>query len=426
MKILMLGWEYPPAISGGLGIASQGLAKALAEAGHQVTFLLPKLPAKHNEKNVQLIDVSTIEPDIEFWSEEKSEQEHIRYLEIGSRLIPYLGWEFFEEEKSTTVERKVTTYHESFKLLDQIILTGTYGDSLMDEISKFAMMAVQIASQGEYEVVHCHDWMTFKAGELISQQLQIPFVAHFHSIESERNGFHGHPQIQAIEKTATKQAQLIVAVSKSTALHIERDYRFSTKKIAVLPNGYNGIKSRKQSKSTSYSIGFVGRLTDQKNPRKFLELARLLASERKDVNFIIVGDGHLMEDVRNLVRHYNLEDRVKLTGFLSHEEALTEIAKMDLLLVTSNAEPFGLVPLEAIRSGVAVLTSQGCGLANFVPSLKQLPLWDTYGWTQEINHLLDNEVYRNGYLAKCLNDSNSLSWTNVAVKMTDYYKTLNH
>ena len=424
MRVLMLGWEYPPKISGGLGVASQALAESLSNVGQEVSFLLPSCK-QQSQHAVKMISASDIQP-----FEKKNEiidlpEKVSVFFEIGSRLLPYLGKEHFvttiEEKKS---EKRITV-KESIKLLDKIKLSGSYGPSLMDEILKYGFLASQYSKLSDFDVVHCHDWMTFKAGEAIHQVSGLPWIAHFHSIEYERNGPYAHPEIETIEKNACQSAHKIVTVSKKTADLIKKRYQVATNRIQIIPNGYpKSILAPTHSLTKVKKIGFVGRFTFQKNPKKFIDIARSLISYRKDVSFIMIGDGHQMEEIRNQIRYSNLESKFELSGFLSHTNTLKKISQLDVLIVPSNQEPFGLVPLEAVRARVPVIASEGCGITEFIPSMKTCQSWNDHSWTQSINHLLDNPVDSKRYTEACWQESEALNWHSIANKLTTLYQTL--
>jgi glycogen(starch) synthase len=423
MKILMLGWEYPPQISGGLGIASQGLAVALAQLGHEVTFVLPKIDECINQ-GVQLINASEIKPVIRKQEKTMSSTEKVTFHEIGSHLVPYLGVEHFKQKNSETSPS--VSIKEVTELLDKIPLTGKFDRNLMSEVVKFAYLVDQFALDHNFDVVHCHDWMTFKAGEAVKKSLKIPLIAHFHSIESERNGGNADSQIQSIEKSTCHLAEAVVTVSQHTSKNIANDYVLEEDRIHIVPNGYDPrIKPQQNRAKTKKSIGFVGRFTSQKKPKKFVDLARSVLSSRTDVSFRMIGDGHLMEEVRNQIKDQNLESSFDLSGFLSHEETIKEISKLDLLIVPSSSEPFGLVPMEAVRSKVPVLIAEGSGIQEFVPSLKTLKIWDDFNWINAIHEILDNPNKTSEMIDKCYKESHKMTWLHSGQITEQLYQKIN-
>lgn len=420
----MLGWEYPPKISGGLGIASQGLAESLAKLGHEVVFILPKA-SQISKNGVLLVSASGIAPIIKEKKIEKETKKLVNYLELGTRLLPYIGKEHFKQVRSQEISEKKLSIEKSIELLKHITLTGGYGTSLFDEIAKYAYLVSQFALENNFDIVHCHDWMTFKAGEAIKKLIDIPIVLHVHSTEIERNGGHAHQEIREIEQVSCKMADLIFTVSDRTANILKNSYGINEDRISVIPNGYDAaIKPIRRGKRNRKLLGFAGRLTHQKNPKKFLDLARLLKSKRNDLSFTIVGDGYLMEEIRNQIHDQNLEKDFTLTGFLTYKESIKAISGMDLLLVTSGVEPFGLVPLEAIRAKVPVLTAEGCGIAEFIPSLMTLKPWDEYGWVNTIDRLLNDPDQLHEMAERCYHESNKLSWDHSANLTISAYKTL--
>ncbi|MFT4736310.1 MAG: glycogen(starch) synthase [Paraglaciecola sp.] len=419
----MLGWEYPPVISGGLGIASQGLAKALAKDNHRVTFLMPKNTGKETKDGVTILDASKIIADPTLWTDSVLTEEKLSFMEIGSRLVPYIGQEIFIKEREKTITIKTDTIDPAFELLSSINLQGGYGDNLLQEVDKYAIIATQIAKKHAYDIVHCHDWMTFEAGKMIRQMTDIPVIFHFHSTEIERNGSFAHPEIIAREKSVQSiKDSSIAAVSNTTKKILTESYGFPSKNISVVPNGYERLAAPKTPEPSSVKkVGFVGRFVHQKDPLKFLDIARQICSKRSDVSFEMVGDGHLMEAIREQITGSNLEGKVMLKGFVSHEEAIASIRDFDILVVPSRSEPFGLVPLEGVSMGIPVLVSQGCGITEFIPSMQALAHWDAYNWVNELETLLDDELKAKTYVDSCTEEIKKLTWHSSAKLMSKLY-----
>ncbi len=405
----MLGWEFPPSISGGLGVASQGLAEALAAKGHHVTFLLPKKNQTQVSQNVQLVDASALTPDIDFWKEKKVYSETLAETSIGTLLMPYLAPEVFEEVREVTRKRVALKSTEESELLEQIELTGTYEGNLHAEILKYALLAVQVAQQTKPDVVHAHDWITFRAAVLIKKTFGTPVILHTHSIEQDRNGVYAQQHVMSEEKTGFEQADRIIAVSQKLKYAIVGAYGIPSDRIEVIPNVLR-IKGSKSPSTNPKHIAFVGRLTHQKSPSIFIDLARDLSSKGHEFTYSIIGDGYLRGDLESRVIASNFSNRVRFTGFLERSELLKLLNTVDLLVVPSASEPFGLVALEAILKGIPVAAARGIGLGEFIPSIPQVERWDHYSYVQLIERLMTDDHYREYITSHCLKEAKKLTW----------------
>src|SRR5882672_5626960 len=237
MKILMLGWELPPHNSGGLGVACYQLCKALTKKGADIEFVVP-YQANHD---IDFMRVTPAQPK-------------------GIRITPNAN------------------AYESH--------TYTYPDGRTESVDIFGQQkqyehAVAILAEDrghQFDVIHAHDWLTFRAALRAKQQTGLPLVIHLHSIERDRAGGQaGNPLVREIESLALLMADRIVAVSQHTKDMIVEDYDIPANKIEVIHNSIDKEVSEPLDKSNSYAYltelkkqGYrvvvnIGRLTIQKN-----------------------------------------------------------------------------------------------------------------------------------------------------------------
>ncbi|MFY0599266.1 MAG: glycosyltransferase family 4 protein [Cyclobacteriaceae bacterium] len=422
MKILMLGWELPPHISGGLGVASEGIANGLSEKGHKVDFLIPKKKKGHSSSVFNIVSASDIKPDFALWKKTIRYTETLRDTEMGARLIPYLPAEVFIKAKERQVVVEKIEETEESELLKKIDLTGDYLESLNHEISKYALLAAQFSNESPYDAIHAHDWVTFKAGRMAAKKSGTPLFVHCHSTEYDRNGFHAQPFIINEEKLGFKEAKTIFCVSERLKKVIVGKYKIKAKKIVVVPNAVSTIPSIKQKKSSpKKEVVFVGRFTHQKSPMAFIDIARALVSKGIDCHFTMIGDGYLRGDLEDRVSQKNLDGRFDFTGFIPQGKALEKLSKADLLIVPSSAEPFGLVILEAISMKIPVAAATGTGVAEFIPSLPQAELWDHYNYEKLAERLLTDDALIEACTEACFKEASQLTWENSALKMEAAY-----
>lgn len=422
MKILMLGWEFPPKISGGLGVASQGLAEALTGIGHEVTFLLPKKSPTQVSRTVQLINASDIKPDVAFWKKKTKHVDIIEDVEMGTLLLPYLPAKTFvkacKQTQKVTIKEETTPESD---LLESITLTGDYNGNLGAELMKYAMLSVQVAQRENPDIIHAHDWITFRAGLLIKKLIKKPLFVHIHSTEYDRNGIHAQHHVIDEEKKGLETADHIFCVSERLKQTLINQYQVSAEKITVAPNAIDGISKTQIPERRPKNIAFVGRLTQQKSPSTFIDLARDLVSRGHDFHYFIMGDGYLRHELENRANESSFADHVTFTGFLERTQLLKKLSEMDLLIVPSASEPFGLVALEAIMKGIPVAAARGIGAAEFVPDIPQVDRWDHYSYVQLIEQLMGDMPFRKAITNTCLQQAKNLSWEKTAKLVASKY-----
>lgn len=413
MKILMLGWEYPPKISGGLGVASQGLAEGLSDLGHQVLFLLPKKSPRQTSQKVKLINAAALKPNIAFWKKTVKQTEITEEIELGTMLLPYLPPEVFIKARKTqtTVTESTVDTPESV-VLSTVPLTGEYHGNLGAELMKYALLAVQVAKKERPDVIHAHDWITFRAGVLIKQLTGIPLYVHLHSTEHDRNGIYAQDFAIQEESKGLAAADGVFCVSESLKQTVITQYAVSPEKIRVVPNAISVIPdlTERPVNKKRDRIAFIGRLTHQKSPSTFIDLARDLTSRGYDFHYFVMGDGYLRSDLEGRVNASNFASRFTFTGFLERDALLKKLDEMDLLVVPSASEPFGLVAVEAILHGIPVAAARGIGAAEFIPDLPQVDRWDQFSYVRLIERLMTENSFRESVVKNCLTQARSLSW----------------
>lgn len=418
----MLGWEFPPNISGGLGVASQGIAEALSKAEMDITFLLPKKRKDQVSKNVTLLDASAIKPDFSIWKKEKQNVEILKEVEIGQYLMAYLPPEEFITTKERQKVTKTLEGHEESKLLDKIQLTGTYSDNLHAEMMKYALLAVQVAREKKFDAIHAHDWVTFKAGIMASQLTGLPLFVHIHSTEYDRNGVHAQSFVVREERSGLREAKHVFCVSDTLMQGIQASYSIPKRKITVVPNAAEIIPNGQAKPNKAKHIAFIGRLTHQKSPATLVEIARELTNRGHNFKYSIIGDGFLRGELEEKVRSLNLSDRFTFTGFLNRTELFQKMSSIDVLVVPSVSEPFGLVILEALLKKIPVIASKGVGIAEYTPSLLQVDRWDIYSFVKMIESIISDKALRNTIIENCEAEAKKLSWDAAAKKVVECYQ----
>jgi glycosyltransferase involved in cell wall biosynthesis len=377
MKVLMLGWEFPPYISGGLGTACYGLTKAMDQLGVQVTFILPKPVGESYATHVKLLTPGSIrEEDIEFFSELKN----IKFRTISSPLKPYTT---SEDYKKHILERLRKQGKTQIQIPEEFhVEVMDYSGDMYSEVHRYAAMATHLALDEEFDVIHAHDWMTYPAGISIAQISGKPLVVHIHSTEFDRSGEHVNQMIYDIEKKGMYSAAKIIAVSHFTKNIVVNRYGISTDKVEVVYNGVehngNGVwpLERTGIQKNEKIVLFLGRITMQKGPEYFIQAAKKVLAVMDNVKFVMAGSGDMAYRAVEMAAELGIGHKVLFTGFLRGEDVKRIYQLADLYVMPSVSEPFGIAPLEALDHDVPVIISKQSGVSEVLMHALKVDFWD--------------------------------------------------
>lgn len=409
MKVLMFGWEFPPHNSGGLGVACFGLTRALAGAGVDVSFVLPKkVPVDSGHCKVLFAE----DPE-----SDKSGQ--VTFHEIDSLLSPYLSSE---------------EYREMIALLG-IAGATRYGHSLMGEVLRYAKKARALARKEKFDVIHAHDWLSFLAGIEAKKVSGKPLVAHVHATEFDRTGGNGvNSSVYAIEKKGMSVADKVVTVSHFTKNIVHDKYGISEGKIEVVHNGIDEAdyirgdvspKAIKKLKDQGKKIVlFVGRITLQKGPDYFVRVARKVVEEVPEALFVVAGSGDMEWKMIQEVAYRGIADKFIFAGFLRGKDldAVYQIA--DLYIMPSVSEPFGITPLESLMQGTPALISKQSGVSEVVSHVLRADFWDVDDMADKVISVLKNDVLKFTLSRQGKNEVKKVDWKKAAEKCILVYSNL--
>jgi glycosyltransferase involved in cell wall biosynthesis len=295
MRVLMLGWEYPPLISGGLGTACQGIVGGLVAAGAEVIFVAPRLCGAEDARGAELVaagDVSEGEQsggpgtrgtrrgtDRGPGRGRARGNGSVRQAFVPSLLAPYQSRASYRELLLRL--RKAERRADPVRAAHLVPFEGGYGASLPSEVERYARAVAEIARRGGFDVIHAHDWMTFPAGEIARRVSGRPLVFHVHSCEHDRSQGGADPEICAVEQAALDAADAVVCVSGYTRSVLAKHYRLHLERARVVHNAVehdparNGAaRARARPKGAAPTVLFLGRLTRP-------EGARLLPAGRR-------------------------------------------------------------------------------------------------------------------------------------------------
>jgi len=369
----MLGWEFPPFISGGLGTACYGLTKAMDQLGIKVTFVLPKMADNQYSTHVKLIS-----PDGHTWSAFRFDKlKNVAFRTISSPLQPYSTPSTYQRRIEETLIQK---HGGSISSAGQF---GTdYSGDMYAEVHRYAAVAAELAGNEQFDIVHAHDWMTYPAGIVVSATSGKPLIVHVHSTEFDRSGENVNQMIYDIERQGMHAAHKVIAVSHFTRNIVIGRYGISGEKVEVVHNGVerngNGGWSLAESGigKNEKIVLFLGRITMQKGPEYFLQAAKKVLEVMDNVKFVMAGSGDLMHRAVEMAAELGIGHKVLFTGFLQGE-AVQKIYKMaDLFVMPSVSEPFGIVPLEALENDVPVIISKQSGVSEVLMHALKVDFWD--------------------------------------------------
>lgn len=430
LKVLMLGWEFPPIINGGLGVACFGLSKALAEIV-DLSLILPKSEPGFVLENVDLIGINQL--DIaQFKTHAESKHKSYDIFKdvtfVDANFAPYQNY-----ETETKASKKVGTKSESEKIKsDQVTaddlhafdsVGDIYGSDIWEKIQKYAKVVSKLAQSREFDVIHAHDWMTFIAGLQVKHESGKPLVLHIHSLETDRTGIGNRGGVFQLEKYAMELADLVIPVSNYTASVITHHYGIEEDKVVAVHNGIEPVSPYKTEKPFPEKlILFLGRLTGQKGPGYFLETAQKVISLYPNVRFVMAGSGDKLKSLIEAGAFKQMGSKFHFTGFLPNEKVLELLSMADVYCMPSVSEPFGLSALEAAQFGVPCVISNQSGVAEVLPSALSADFFDVNQMAKHIVNLLKddklkNEVVNNGY-----DDLKKVSWEYAAQKILSLYR----
>ncbi len=378
VRVFMLGWEFPPFISGGLGTACYGLTKALDQLGVRVTFVLPKMVDSQYATHVRLLSPQAKTRGSVRKTARVDELANVSFRAIMSPLQAYATPQTYNEkvEQTLRLRRETTAWSGSNEGANR----ADYAGDLYREVHRYASMAMELAKGEEFDVIHAHDWMTYPAGVGVAAITGKPLVVHIHSTEFDRSGEHVNQMVYDIEREGMQRANKVIAVSHYTRSVVISRYGIPGDKIDVV---YNGVERSGVWSTTPETIRreekivlFLGRITMQKGPEYFLQAAKKVLDVMDNVKFVMAGSGDLMYRSVELAAQLGIGNKVLFTGFLRGDDVRRIFRMADLYVMPSVSEPFGIAPLEALDNDVPVIISKTSGVSEVLHHALKVDFWD--------------------------------------------------
>ena len=454
MRVFMLGWEFPPFISGGLGTACHGLTIAMSAIGTDVIFVLPRPVATPFSTHVRLVGPKPTSPLASPITESRLDEfDRVTFRTIDSHLAsPYQTPADYDVAKARAERTPIGSFRPddiffppanaapsapsapstpSAATVGFIGHTGDvsqYAGDMVAEVARYAALAAEISRQEYFDVVHAHDWMTFPAGLAVAAIKGVPLVVHVHSTEFDRSGLHIDQRIYDIERRGMHGAMKVIAVSYLTKNLIVHHYGIDPDKIEVI---YNAIDTNGQdvAEEPRYDIEkdekivlFLGRITMQKGPEYFIAAAKKVLQVMDNVKFVMAGSGDMIRRTIEMAAAMGIGHKVLFTGFLRGGDVERVFKMADLYVMPSVSEPFGIAPLEAMSHDVPVIVSKQSGVSEVLHHALKVDFWD-------VNELANKiiAVLRHPPLASTLRQHGSFevrrrNWTDAARNVMQVYE----
>ena len=424
IRTLMLGWEFPPFISGGLGTACFGLTRAMDGLGMPVTFVLPKAKPFRLAGGVPSTIPSSDGPQAD------PVFRHVRFHQVAANLTPYAAPSLSSSAATATLypgaliprlgaEGQETNGH------------ANYGSDIYYEVQRYAEKVVGLAQSEVFDLILAHDWMTFPAGVALAAPSGRPLVIQIHSTEFDRSGEHVNQYVYDIERHAMHAAAKIIAVSNYTRNIILSRYDVAPEKVEVV---YNGVESCQPNETfarhtwpthTDKVVLFLGRITMQKGPEYFLQAAKKVIEKMENVKFVMAGDGDMLYRMIELAAELDIGHQVLFTRFLRGDDVHKAFRMADLYVMPSVSEPFGIAPLEALQHSVPVLISKQSGIAETFRNALKVDFWDINEMANKMIAVLRHPPLQQMLRAEGHKETFKFRWEDSAARMNEiYHETL--
>lgn len=428
MRVLMFGWEFPPHIAGGLGTACYGIVKGLAHNGVQTMFVMPSASGDEDRSAADIINASEIPVEVSSTMNVDDFLDKVQFVHIGTNMVPYLDPAEFhslvEEDRKRQVRDFSIHYGQTYKF------SGKYGSNLMEEVARYAMVGGTIAMthKGEFDVIHAHDWLTYMAGIAAKRLSGKPLVVHVHATSFDRSSDNNiDTRVYDIEKRGMEAADRVITVSDLTRNIVITKYGIDPSKVVTVHNAvdFSGRSEIQVERGVKEKVvTFLGRITFQKGPEYFIEAAAKLLKKCKNVRFVMAGSGDMMNRSIRQVARLGISDRFHFTGFLRGAEVQKMFALSDVYVMPSVSEPFGISPLEAMRSGVPSVISRQSGAAEVLKYAFKVDFWDVDAMADEIYALLQYPALADFASKYGYDEVNTLKWNNAAAKIKSVYESV--
>lgn len=419
-KVLMLGWEFPPIINGGLGVACHDLSSAMSKFA-DITMVVPKSSLDFKTGKVKLVgannmDINTL-PNYSL-----STKMPFNLHSIPVDLDPY----YTSSSTDANVSSDFFNGSKGGIKAGQFDIGNLYGGDVIKKVVQFSDIAAAYASTVDFDVIHAHDWMTMIAGMKIKEQTGKPLVMHIHSLEVDRSGPQSKGWVYDLEKKGMEYADMLMPVSNFTAENIHQYYGINKDKMSVIHNGSVTVPAYKSKKKfKEKTVLFVGRLTRQKGPERFLDIAARVLEKDPNVRFVMAGTGDYFKAMLEQSSYKQIGNRFHMTGFLNSEKLRHLFSMTDVYCMPSVSEPFGLSAVEAAQFGIPCVISKQSGVSEVLKGALTFDHWDVNKAADHILSLLNDSIFREKIVSDAYQNLDNITWDISAQKIIRSYSSSN-
>ncbi|MBO5398077.1 MAG: glycosyltransferase family 4 protein [Clostridia bacterium] len=324
MRILMLSWEYPPRVVGGIARVVHDLSHRLIKDGHDVTVVT------YRDGNV-----------------------------------PY-----FEDDNGVKVYRVDNFMIQPNNFIDWVMQLN---------FNMIAKAGEIIAKEGNFDVIHAHDWLVAYAAKTLKVSYNLPIVSTIHATEAGRNNGIREEQQKYINDTEwmlTYESSEVIVNSNYMKNELQRLFGLPFEKINVIPNGVSASNftvserdydfRRRYAMDNEKIILFMGRLVYEKGVQNLIAAMPKILNNYHDAKLIVAGKGGMLGELQQEVRNLGLGNKVYFTGQLSPKQVQKMYKCADIAVFPSTYEPFGIVAIESMLLGVPTVVSDIGGLNEIV------------------------------------------------------------
>ncbi|MDA4130895.1 MAG: glycosyltransferase family 4 protein [Thaumarchaeota archaeon] len=324
LRILMLSWEYPPRIVGGISRVVEGLSRSLTEQGHEVHVITNEMPGSLLEESDRGVFVHRVR-----------------------------------------IETPTPTFHTWVMMMNHY----------------FSKRAGRLAKEtGKFDIVHVHDWLVLPSGAEFKTFLGTSLVSTLHSLEFRRSSGISTPEskmVDSLEWWITYESAIVIVCSTSMKYDSRKQFQLPEDKIRVIPigidsNKFEGLQPNRHLVRERHGVNpgekvilFVGRLTEQKGC-EFLIRAIPFVARFSEVRLLIVGDGYLRGELELIAAKSGAAGKITFVGYLNDHDLSELLLSSDVMVIPSIYEPFGVVALEAMAANLPIVASNIDGLAEII------------------------------------------------------------
>jgi len=353
MRVVMLSWEYPPLLVGGLGRHVHALAEAMARGGHAVTVLTRHAAGLPYDEVVGGVRVVRVPED----------------PTLLSFTDDLLAW--------------------TMALNHALTRAG-----------------LAVCAEAPPDVVHAHDWLVAHAATTLKHHLGVPLVATLHATEAGRHqGWLPGPMnraIHSVEWWLTYEARRVIACSAYMGWEVTRLFELPAEKVDVVPNGVDAARwqpgpeqaaaARRRWAGDGPLLAYGGRLVHEKGVQDLLAALPRLRRRHPGLRLVVAGTGPAADELRAQARRLRLGRAVAFAGFVPDADLAALVAAADCAVVPSLYEPFGLVALEAAAAGTPAVAADVGGLAEIVEPSLRFPPGDVAALAARVDAVLADQV----------------------------------